>query len=184
MSGAASVEGDAKVRLFCALTLPEDVVDQVVEWQSDLGRGDFRVVPPDNLHVTLAFLGPRPEREVEAIAVRLEDAAHAAGPIAFTVRRYRETRSVGMLVLDDERGAAAALAADVGKRLERLGVYKVERRPWLAHLTVVRFRKAQRLAPGVPELQFVPSGAAVYLSKLRSTGAEYFVVQKFGLGGG
>jgi RNA 2',3'-cyclic 3'-phosphodiesterase len=184
MSGGGSVGGDAKVRLFCALTLPEHVIEQVVEWQAELGRGDFRAVPPDNLHVTLAFLGPRPDGEVDAIAVRLEDAAHAAAPIAFTVRRYRETRSVGMLVLDDEGGAAAALAADVGKRLERLGVYKVERRPWLAHLTVVRFRKAPRLAPGVPELRFVPSGAAVYLSKLRPTGAEYFVVQKFGLGGG
>jgi RNA 2',3'-cyclic 3'-phosphodiesterase len=184
MSSAGSVGGDAKVRLFCALTLPEHVIEQVVEWQAELGRGDFRAVPPDNLHVTLAFLGPRPDGEVDAIAVRLEDAAHAAAPIAFTVRRYRETRSVGMLVLDDEGGAAAALAADVGKRLERLGVYKVERRPWLAHLTVVRFRKAPRLAPGVPELRFVPSGAAVYLSKLRPTGAEYFVVQKFGLGGG
>jgi 2'-5' RNA ligase len=184
MSGAGSVGGDARVRLFCALTLPDEVVDRVVDWQRGLGGGDFRLVPPANLHVTLAFLGPRPQREVEAIAQKLEGAAVVATPIVFTARRYRETRSVGMVVFDDKDGAGAALAADLGLRLERLGVYKPERRQWLPHLSVVRFRRAPRLAPQVPELEFAPSGAAVYLSRLRPTGAEYVVVQKFGLGGG
>jgi RNA 2',3'-cyclic 3'-phosphodiesterase len=182
MSSAASVGGDARVRLFCALTLPDEVVEQIADWQRGLGGGDFRLVPPANLHITLAFLGPRPEREVDAIARRLEGAAAVAAPIAFTARRYRETRSVGMVVFDDGGGAGAALAADLARRLERLGVYKPERRRWLPHLTVVRFRRAPRLSPQVPELEFAPSGAAVYLSRLRPTGAEYVVVQKFGLG--
>jgi len=181
VSRAASVGGDARVRLFCALVLPEDVADRLVEWQRTLGEGEFRVVPPHNLHVTLAFLGPRPERELEAIGLRLENAARDAGPIRLSVRRYSETRSVGMLVLDDEGGAASTLAADLATRLERLGVYRPEQRRWLPHVTVVRFRKAPRLAPEELELEFMPSDAAVYLSKLRPSGAEYVVVQKFGL---
>jgi 2'-5' RNA ligase len=184
VTGAASVEGDARVRLFCALVLPEDVVERVVAWQRGLGDGEFRVVPPDNLHVTLAFLGPRPERELEAIGLRLEHAARAARPIRLAVRHYRETRSVGMLVLADEGGAASALAADLAARLERIGAYRPERRRWLPHLTVVRFRTAPRLAPAGLELDFMPSDAAVYLSKLRPAGAEYVVVQKFGVGEG
>lgn len=181
MSRAGSVGGDARVRLFCALVLPDPARAAIVEWQATLGSGDFRVVPPDNLHVTLAFLGPRPERELDAIGVRVENAAREAHPIRFTVRRYRETRSVGMLVLEDEGGAATALAADLATRLERLGVYRPEKRRWLPHLTVVRFRKPPRLAPDAPELEFMPSDAAVYLSRLRPSGAEYVVVQKFGL---
>jgi 2'-5' RNA ligase len=184
VSGAASVGGDGKVRLFCALTLPEDALERVVAWQRTLGDGDFRVVPPENLHATLAFLGPRPERELESIAGKLQAAAGAAAPISLRARHYRETRSVGMLVCDDEGGAGAALAADLGQRLERLGVYKPEKRGWLPHLTVVRFRRAPRLRPEPLELEFVPSGVAVYLSRLRPTGAEYVVVQKFALGGG
>src|SRR3954452_9938991 len=127
MTSAGSVGGDAKVRLFCALTLPADALERVVEGQKAVPPGDFRLVPPENLHVTLAFLGPRRERELDAIALRLEEAARGAAPISLGARRYRETRSAGMLVLDDEGGAAAALAADVGTRLERLGVYRVER---------------------------------------------------------
>ena len=179
--GAASVEGDASVRLFCGLTLPHDVVARVAGWQRTLGSGDFRLVPPENLHLTVAFLGPRRERELEAIAGKLQTAAAAAGPISLRTRRYNETRNVGMVVCDDVGGAGAAFAADLGRRLERLGVYRPEQRGWLPHFTVVRFRRPPRLAPEVPDLEFTPSDAAVYLSRLRPMGAEYVVVRKYRL---
>jgi 2'-5' RNA ligase len=98
--------------------------------------------------------------------------------------RYRETRSVGMLALRDLGGTATRLAEDLFGRLERLGVYEREQRQWLPHLTVVRFRERPRLRPPLPDLgEVVPSDAAVYLSQLRSSGAEYFVVESFVLGG-
>jgi 2'-5' RNA ligase len=185
MSDAASVEDDVRIRLFCALGLSDEVVDALLDWQARLEDGHFRPVPPDNLHVTLAFLGHRPRRDVEPVAAELEAAAQAAGPIRLAVRGYRETRSVGMLVLDDAGSAAGALAADLHARLERLGVYTPEPRPWLPHLTVVRFRERPRLRPRLPELgEIVPSGAAVYHSVLRPTGAQYVVLQEFGVGGG
>ena len=52
-----------------------------------------------------------------------------------------------MVVFDDEERHAGALALDLHRRLERLGVYEPERRAWLPHLTVVRFRRPARLAP-------------------------------------
>jgi 2'-5' RNA ligase len=98
--------------------------------------------------------------------------------------RYRETRSVGMLVLTDVAGAATSLAEDLFDRLERLGVYERERRSWLPHLTVLRFRRPARLRPPLPGLgELSPSDAAVYHSVLRSTGAQYVVVESFALGG-
>jgi 2'-5' RNA ligase len=178
----ASVEDDVRVRLFCSLQLPDDALDGLVEWQAGLPRGDFRLVPRDNLHLTLAFLGARPAGEVEAICAELEQAAGAAGVIVLQPRRYRETRSVGMVVFDDEGGAAGRLDAGLHGRLQRLGVYEPERRPWLPHLTVVRFRDRPRLVPKLPPLGAVsPSGAAVYHSVLRPTGAQYVVLHSVGL---
>jgi len=178
LSSTVRVEGDVRVRLFCALQLPGEALDRLVEWQRNLPSGDFRVVPRDNLHLTLAFLGHRPAREVAAIGAELELAVdESAAAIVLRPRRYRETRSVGMLVFDDEGGSAGRLAAGLHARLERLGVYEPERRPWLPHLTVVRFRERPRLAPEPPELGPVrPSGAAVYHSELRPTGAQYVVL--------
>ena len=186
MNSTGSVRGDASLRLFCGLRLPDDVLDGLVEWGARAlpEREGVRRVDRANLHVTLAFLGRRPAEEVGAIAHELREAAEAAGAARFAVSRYRETRSVGMLVLDDEGGRATSLADDLHERLERLGAYERERRPWLPHLTVVRFRERPRLAPPLPELgAFGPSDAALYHSVLRPTGAQYEALETFALGG-
>jgi RNA 2',3'-cyclic 3'-phosphodiesterase len=182
---AATVGGDGSLRLFCALTLPAEALDRLVAWQADLPPGTCRPVPRENLHVTLAFLGSRPAAEVGSIGSELAGAAGAAGPIVLRELRYREARSVGMLVFHDDGDAAGALAHDLHERLHRLGVYEPERRPWLPHVTVVRFRERPRLSPPLPGLgDLVPSGAAVYMSRLRPAGAEYVVVQEGPLGEG
>ena len=186
MNSPASVEAHEHIRLFCALTLPQETVGRVVEWQLRLPGGDYRVVPPENLHLTLAFLGRRPTHELAAIEAELEGAVLAvAAPIVLRLERYRETRSVGMLVFADEDGRAAVLAGDLHARLQRLGVYEPEQRSWLPHLTVVRFRTRPRLAPSLPDLgEVVPSEAAVYHSVLRPAGAEYVVLHALPLMGG
>ncbi len=187
MSAVGSVGGDARVRLFCALQLPDDALTLVSEWQErTLPALDVRIVPRENLHVTLAFLGATPESRLDAVAHALAAAAGAAQPIEFLQpkRPVRQTRTVGMLLLRDLHGTALALAEDLFQRLERLGVYQREKRPWLPHITIMRFRRPPGVQLEPPSIgRFVPSGAAVYLSRLRPTGAEYVVVEKFGLGG-
>ena len=179
----ASVDGRERARLFCALRLPEETLDTLSDWQADhIDRG--RPVPRDYLHITLAFLGHRPVAELEPICRELREAAAAAGPTRLLPERYRETRSVGMLALSDQEGGAIRLAADLQGRLERLGVFEPERRPWLPHITVVRFRERPGLRPPLPVLGEVsPSDAAAYHSVLRSGGAQYVVLESFALGG-
>jgi RNA 2',3'-cyclic 3'-phosphodiesterase len=179
----ASVEGRERARLFCGLRLPDQALDTLQDWQSEhIAAG--RPVSRDHLHITLAFLGHRPVGELDSILRALREAATAAGPIRLVPERYRETRSVGMLVLSDLGGEATRLAEDLQGRLEGLGVYEREQRQWLPHLTVVRFRNRPRLQPPLPDLGEVsPSDAAAYHSVLRSSGAQYVVVESFALGG-
>ena len=182
---AAKVEGRERIRLFCALSLPSETTEALVAWQRRAFGGvrDVRVLSAAHLHVTLAFLGHRPVGEVGGILEALRESAAAAERPLLSVRRYRETRSVGMLALDDEGGRAQALARELHSRLEALGVYEPERREWLPHVTVLRFRTRPRLDPP-PELPaFSPSDAALYHSLLRSGGAQYEVMESFALGG-
>ena len=186
MSAAASFEGDERVRLFCALRLPERTLDGLVAWQREALAGvpSVRPVPREHLHITLAFLGHRPAGELEAILGALREAAAQVERPRLAARGYRETRSVGMLTCDDEGGRAAALADDLQERLVALGVYERERRRWLPHVTVVRFRKRPRLQPAPPALEpFVPSDAAAFLSRLRPGGAQYEVLESVEVGG-
>ncbi len=183
MNSTASVSGDERLRLFLALRVPAGVLDEIEGWQRKQLMG-VRVVPREHLHVTLAFLGRRPTAELEAIVGALREAAAGAGQIGLTPARYRETRSVGMLVLEDEGGAAALVAGALQESLEQLGVYRCEARPWLPHLTVARWRERPRLLPEPPPRRtFVPSDAAAYLSRLHPAGARYEVLESVALGG-
>jgi RNA 2',3'-cyclic 3'-phosphodiesterase len=183
VSSTGSVQGDEHLRLFCALRLPERVLDALGPWQDEHLR-DGRIVPRGHLHITLAFLGRRPAAEVPSIAAALAGAARDAEQIVFSPRRYRETRSVGMLVFDDAEGEGGRLAERLFDGLEALGVYERERRPWLPHATVLRFRTRPKLEPPMPKLEpFSPSDAAVYISRLRPSGAQYDVLESVPLGG-
>ena len=185
MTAAGSFDVDERIRLFCALRLPDPTLDTLVAWQREvLDVPGIRPVARANLHVTLAFLGHRVASELEGILGALREVAARAEPARLTVRSYRENRTVGMLALDDEGGRAAALAANLQLRLQALGVYEPERRKWLPHVTVVRFRERPRLHPALPALEpFVPSDAAAYLSRLRPGGAEYEVLESVEVGG-
>jgi 2'-5' RNA ligase len=98
--------------------------------------------------------------------------------------RYRETRSVGMIVLKDVTGAATALADDLAARLERLGAYRSERRPWLPHVTVLRFQERAGLTPEITNIRSIHVvRSALYRSVLAPDGARYDVLETAALGG-
>jgi len=186
VNSPGSVEGSEHLRLFFGLPLPADAIDILVRWQRKAfaeARG-VRVVPPEHLHVTLAFLGDRPREELPELRQALHEAAAGLERPVLAPARYRETVRVAMVVLEDEGCRAAALQGRLSERLERLGAHRPERRPWLAHVTVARFRERPRLAPPVPELGRVsPSEAALYHSVLRPSGAQYTIVEAVALGG-
>jgi RNA 2',3'-cyclic 3'-phosphodiesterase len=180
------VEGDERLRLFCALLLPSAAVEALVAWQArELAfSGSLRVVPPENLHITLAFLGSTEAARLPAVVEALRRALAGEKQPVLSALRYRETKSVAMIVLADEEGRAERLARRLWEGLERLALYERERRPWRPHVTVARFRERPRLSPPVPELgRVVPSDAAVMISRLRPGGARYEVFKSVSLGG-
>jgi 2'-5' RNA ligase len=186
MSLADTVGGDERLRLFLGFRLPSRAAREIAAWQrAELDVDRARVVPIENLHVTIAFLGSRPASETESIASALRESVRGVSEPVFAPERYRETRSVGMLVLSDEGGRATRIAEEAQHRLAETGVYEPEQRPWLPHLTVVRFRERPRLQPSTPDVgPMRTSDAAVYMSRLRPTGAQYEVVESVPLGGG
>jgi 2'-5' RNA ligase len=189
---AGSLDRSDQLRLFVALRLPPDVVERLVAWQArELGgAAGVRLLAADHLHITVAFLGATSVAEREAIVRVVEGAACGAPRPTFRASRYRETPGVGMVVLaeqpvgDPPVQPGAALAERLMLGLEQLGVYRRERRAWLPHVTVARFRTRPRLTPGVPDLgELSPSGVALYHSVLRPAGAQYEILDAVPLGG-
>ena len=87
-----------------------------------------------------------------------------------------------MLTFEDEGGRGRDLAERLFGLLEERRLYRRENRPWLPHVTVLRFRTPPRLDPALPDLgRDRPSDAAVYSSVLRSGGAQYEVLESVAL---
>lgn len=136
-----------------------------------------------SLHVTLAFIGRRPEDEIEAIAAATDNALagcppprlRAKGVRALPPRRPR----LFALDLEDRDDRAAAAQAAISQALERGGWYEPERRAFWPHITFARIVKGARhvkpLAkqPPPPQDPFTAATVTLYRSHLSPRGARY-----------
>jgi len=181
---AASKSRPKRLRLFVACDLPSDVQHAVEAWQrTELARhDDLRVVR--TLHLTLAFLGGvdatrvgDTERILSTIRWRRAECRLSA-PLFLPAHGRRR---VVALELDDPSGTLCKLQADVAGGLAAEGLCEPEKRPWLPHVTVARFRR-----PGHPfSLQNVNIGGfgvvrmVLYSSDLKPGGAEHTPLAEF-----
>jgi 2'-5' RNA ligase len=176
-------ERSPSARLFVALDPPEEARERIVAWQrSALGRyaESLRLVQPEALHMTLAFLGHHPEDEVDAIAAaalsRLDGLrAPRLSPSAVKPVPPRRPRLFAVDLADPE-GRAAAVHAAVAAPLVEGGWYRPEKRPFWPHLTVARVRahaSGPRLDVDPPSVEFEAHDVVLYRSKLGPRGADY-----------
>ncbi len=165
-------------RLFVAFDLPLEVERAVSDWQdAELGARD-EVRLAQVLHVTLCFLGDRPQTDLPAIVQALEAIAFSQLEVRFSEPLFlpeRGAKRVLALGLEDGQGGLAALQQDVSQSLAALKVYKPEKRPYLAHLTVARFRRPGRAftLQNVNVPAFHLSQMTLYNSLLERTGAVH-----------
>jgi RNA 2',3'-cyclic 3'-phosphodiesterase len=189
-SGARSRPPTA--RLFVALELSAHARARLVEWQGDVfapfGR-TVRLVKPESLHVTLAFLGHHPESAVEEIRdATLGGVAGLPAPslTASGVRGLPPRRPrLWALDLDDPGELSTDVHQAVAEPLVEGGWYVPEKRPFWPHVTVARVRareKPPRIEVEPPSLSFVASEAVLYRSRLSRAGADYEPLARVALG--
>lgn len=141
---------DESLRLFVAVAIPPDILEQAAVLMSRLKKGSvfsgaqLTWVRPEGIHATLAFLGRQPVERVAAIAKAMDIAAAATSPMRLMV--------AGLSLFPSERSPRVLcfnLKKDVelvGRLQERLAYYlKAERfdfdiRPFRPHLTIARIK--------------------------------------------
>jgi 2'-5' RNA ligase len=172
--------GVDRLRLFVALELPEAVRDALVAFRRQAADpGVWRPIAPEALHLTLAFLGHRPAKDVATIERVLRAAAGPAPRLAIADGLLLPPRGARVLCaeLSDPDGTLAALQARVSDGLAGAGVYQPEKRPFRAHVTVARLRpreRAPRTLDGAPEpLEFEGDAVTLFVSRLHPHGARY-----------
>ena len=177
-----------RARLFVALDLPERLRDGIVAWgRRELRDPALRAVRPESLHVTLAFLGYLPEREIGRLGEIVAGLGSPApsltlgDPVAKpSLRRAR------LFALPAFSPGCVALQAELEGKLVAGRLYKPEKRPFWPHVTVARVKPERkgrkRPAPVETPPGQLPRGllepalcvrVTLYRSELQPLGAQY-----------
>ena len=181
------------IRSFVAITLSDtlrETVASTIERLRPLGRA-VAWVPPQNLHVTLHFLGDQSEDRLAAAEAALEDAVESSAPIDVTfhgIGAFPGLVRPRILWIGIAHGAleVRALQVRVSDALAARGFPK-EERPWHPHLTIGRVFDDRRWRRDAgPELRSALARAAaasfgtlrvaevsLMRSDLTATGARY-----------
>jgi 2'-5' RNA ligase len=180
------------VRLFVALEIPTAVRESLAALLKCLRvlSAQPRWVRPENLHVTLKFIGEWPSEKLEVLrsalsAVRLDQ------PVILNFRGLgffpNEKRPRVFWAGIEASSNLITLASEIDHATEKLGVPR-EPRPFSPHLTLARFEPPglpEKLRAGIQENATRGFGSLdtnefhLIESKLKPSGAEYTTLQTF-----
>jgi 2'-5' RNA ligase len=176
------------LRLFVALDLPERVCEEIAAWGGrELADPALRPVAAESLHVTLAFLGPRDEAEVDEIAAVVRESVAPAPRLVLADPAPRPLRGrAKVFALPVRSGGAERLQAGLVGRLSAAGLFKPEQRRFWPHVTVARVRVEGRGSRRPREVARAPGSLPAsladpflgvrmtfYRSELQPRGARY-----------
>ncbi|MGE0406134.1 MAG: RNA 2',3'-cyclic phosphodiesterase, partial [Candidatus Korobacteraceae bacterium] len=134
------------MRIFVGLDLPSEIRQRISVFMGDLRRRvpDAKWVSPESLHVTLKFIGERPEEQVKKISPALAS-VHVA-PFEIGFRQYGFFPATGS-------ARVFWIGVEAGERLRELAhmvdevaaSFGVEpEKAYAPHLTLARTRSPQR----------------------------------------
>ena len=185
------------VRAFVAANLDSDLKAALAIAQDRLKatRSDVGWVRPENLHLTLKFLGQVEEGRLGAIGEAIAAAATGSGPIRLVFEglgAFPSPRAARVVWIGLSHGAEALakLQTRVEVGLESLGFAR-EERPFTVHLTLGRVRSPahrEQLARALTSTSVEALGEMaldrieLMKSDLSARGARYSILQSFPLG--
>jgi 2'-5' RNA ligase len=132
------------MRSFIAVDLNPDLVQPIMDIQSQITEGKIKFVEPENLHFTLKFLGEITEKKAHDVIAKLNEVCAQFEPFSITLKgigvfpsiKYMKVVWIGV---DSEK--FFTLSTLVDSSMSKLG-FKQERNI-IPHLTVGRVK-----APG------------------------------------
>jgi 2'-5' RNA ligase len=178
------------VRLFIAIDLDEAARTAIAEEQRRLNtaigqsRATIKWVRPEQMHLTLVFLGEVPEARAPAIVDAISQPIDQPSfDLAFTgIGVFPPRGAPNVLWIGASTGETASIELQrrVADRVGQLGV-PLERRPFHPHLTLARFKesrpgdRAAVLAAGADRVVAAVhvDHATLYQSRLSSQGPAY-----------
>jgi len=136
------------MRAFIAVELPEDIRGSLARIQEKLktAQADVKWVEPQNIHLTIKFLGERDDKKIEKIMQILEETASdkkafQACICSIGVFPKVDFPRVIWLGIDKGDSEIKTIAKELEEKIAKIGIPK-EERPFSSHITIGRTKSA------------------------------------------
>ncbi len=179
------------MRSFIAIPVPAETGKALAPVQTALSFG--RMVAPEDLHLTLAFLGSVSDAMVEEVHFALETLRHPGFDLALAgLDTFGGDRPASLHIVAAPNPGLSALQKRIRSRLHGIGL-ETPRRRFAPHVTLARFAKSMtpdeaarigRFLAGHADLRLPPFRATafcLYESILTEAGAYYEVLARYPL---
>jgi len=180
------------MRAFIAIDLPEEIKSKIAELEDDLKRCDlaFRWVRPENLHLTLKFLGNIDQEQISKIkeAITKISGKFTAFQVSLSDFGFfpNERKPRIFFVNIDKEELLKSIARELEEELEPLGFDKENR--FKSHITLARIKDLKNidgLKPKIENIQldekFLIRAIILYESTLTKEGPIYGKIFKSNL---
>lgn len=134
------------MRTFIAIEISNEIKTVLDRIESHLkySGADIKWVKPENIHITLKFLGEVKEEKIKELKMVLDEVGKITRPFDISIKEIGafpriEFPRVIWVGLDKGAAESTALAAKVEEALSGIGFQK-ETRPFASHLTIGRVR--------------------------------------------
>jgi len=169
------------LRLFFAVEVPSEIRTELEAFSQNIDRKNWRLVKPDQMHITLAFMGEVPPEKLEEIVNSAEETAASFPSFALQLAdtgvfpETGEPRVLFVRVVSDE---LVRLALSLREKLGSLADQKKVK----PHLTLAR-RKGERARKDLRKIRgnWQVDSFVLFKSTLGDNGATHEMVKKFSL---
>jgi type IV pilus assembly protein PilA len=166
------------VRIFFALWPPQATARALAQWANEAQRlAGGKPTEEAKIHLTLAFLGDADPEKAMCAAARVRGGSFA---LPLEKARYRRENNIVWAAPRDTPAPLQALFDSLSEQLYR-EEFILERRPFAAHVTLLRKARAAKLPP-LPALDWPVREFSLVRSALSSAGSSYEVLKRFALG--
>ncbi len=168
------------MRLFIGLPISAELASAIIRHAQRLSLTKPRWTTPENIHLTLVFLGEVAEQKLPSIKHEL-DGLHVA-PITIRLTNLNTFQRASVLIAEiDPSPPLLHLQSQIAASMVRCG-FPPEDRPYHPHLTLARFHgslrltNTQRTLPAPLQHAFRADTVNLYRSNLSSNGSHYEIL--------
>jgi len=161
------------MRLFFALWPPEGVRVQLARWSRDLhSLCGGRPTAPQNLHLTLAFLGEVEGARVADVGRSADEVAVPRDSLALDCPGYWRHNRIVWAGTSSVPAGIGKLAQSLREALARHEI-GFDPKPFAAHVTLLRNARSPKAMPALEPIQWDVEGFVLACSQPQERGGRY-----------